>query len=255
VDASFQVLRRSYAQFVMLMGIAYVPWLVLTMLTMRTIFADPASGTLGPSIGRTLLMAVGGLIWFSIIDGAMTVAASQSYLGRSVDVGDAFQRAFGRIGSLVAVAVVRSLIIGLGFLFFIVPGFYFLARFFAAPAAVVLEQVGMGRALGRSSTLSDGHKGHVLKTLLLVWIIYLALTIALGAMVGWLVQVAGLGSVADPSALPIMQIVSALFTILIYPLVGILQTLLYYDLRIRKEGYDIELMAGEIARPVGQPAY
>ena len=253
VDASFQVLRASYAQFVMLMGLAYVPWLVVIMLTTRSVFAGTSTGA--GSVTRSLVMSVGGLIWFSIIDGAMTAAASQGYLGQRVDVGAAFGRAFAKLGALVGVAIVRGVIVFIGFVFLLVPGFYFLARYFAAPAAVVLERVGMGAALGRSSTLTEGSKWHVLKTLLLVWVIYLVLSFALAAMVGAVLAGTGLGAGDSMRYLSVMQIVSALFTILVYPLVSIVQTLLYYDLRIRKEGYDIELMAGDLGAPAGQPAY
>ena len=257
VDAAFQLLRRHYAQFVMLMGIAYVPWLVIVMVTTRSLLGDPGAAALEGGVARMMLLAVGGLIWFSMIDGAMTVAASQGYLGKDVDVGNAFQRAFAQIGALVGVAIVRGLVVALGFLLFVIPGFYLLARYFAAPAAVVLERIGIGRAMSRSSTLTDGYKWHVLKTLLLVWVIYLVLSIALAAIVGGILAAVRTGGAADnPISPSIMQVVSALFTILIYPLVAIVQTLLYYDLRIRKEGYDIELMAGDLTGvPAGQPTY
>jgi hypothetical protein len=36
---------------------------------------------------------------------------------------------------------------------------------------------------------------------------------------------------------------------LMYPLLGIAETLIYYDVRIRKEGFDIEMMAAQAAEP------
>ena len=252
VDAAFQVLRASYAQFVMLMGIAYVPWLVVVMLMTRSLFDGTATGTGG--LTRSLALSVGGLMWFSVIDGAMTVAASQGYMGKRVDVGDAFRQAFSELGALVGVAIVRGLLIFVGLVFLLVPGLYFLARFFAAPAVVVLERAGLGDSLSRSSTLTDGFKWHVLKTLLLVWVIYMVLSFALAAMMGGVLSGAGVGAAGTTRYLSMMQVVSALFTILVYPLVSIVQTLLYYDLRIRKEAYDIELMAGELGGPPSKAA-
>ena len=40
-------------------------------------------------------------------------------------------------------------------------------------------------------------------------------------------------------------------TILSYPVVALAQTILYYDLRIRAEGYDVQLMSDRLA---SQPA-
>ena len=38
-------------------------------------------------------------------------------------------------------------------------------------------------------------------------------------------------------------------TIVLSPIVAIIATLLYYDARIRNEGYDIEVMAAELGEP------
>jgi hypothetical protein len=252
VDAAFQVLRAGYTQFVMLMGIAYVPWLVVVMLVSRSVFDGTATGT--TAVTRLLVLSLGGLIWFSVIDGAMTVAASQGYLGQRVDVGGAFGRAFGQAGALVGVAIARGVLIFVGIVLFLVPGLYFLARYAVAPAAVVLERTGLFGSLGRSSTLTDGFKWHVLKTLILVWVIYFALSIALGAMAGGLLSGSGLATAGTESYRMAMQIVSAIFTVLVYPLVSIVQTLLYYDLRIRKEAFDIELMASGLGGTPSQAA-
>ena len=40
--------------------------------------------------------------------------------------------------------------------------------------------------------------------------------------------------------------VTAVFTILVYPVVAITEALLYFDTRIKHEGLDIELMAGAL---------
>ena len=41
-------------------------------------------------------------------------------------------------------------------------------------------------------------------------------------------------------------ILSAILIIPIYPLLAVVSTLLYYDLRIRKEGFDLEVMSREL---------
>ena len=43
------------------------------------------------------------------------------------------------------------------------------------------------------------------------------------------------------------QVVAAVVTILLEPISAIARTLLYYDLRVRKEGFDLELMARQLA--------
>ena len=42
----------------------------------------------------------------------------------------------------------------------------------------------------------------------------------------------------------LVHVVSTAFSVVLYPFLGITETLLYYDIRIRKEGFDIEYLAG-----------
>jgi hypothetical protein len=41
-------------------------------------------------------------------------------------------------------------------------------------------------------------------------------------------------------------VLQTLYTIVAYPIIGITQMILYYDTRIRAEGFDIEVMAGAL---------
>ena len=237
VDAAFQLLRRDYAQYVMLMAIAYVPWLIVLLATGLLTASADASAT--PGFGVMLATGLGAMIWYSLIDAVMISAVSDSYLGRRMDVGASFQLAAGRLVHVLAAAVVKTLAVFVGFMLLFVPGFYFLAKYFAVPATVVIEDRSAGEGLSRSATLSEGLKGHVLKTLVLVWAIYIALSFAAGLLGG----VAAIASASPTLLIVITQVFNAAFTILLYPLIPIVQTLLYYDARIRKEGYDLELMA------------
>jgi hypothetical protein len=44
-------------------------------------------------------------------------------------------------------------------------------------------------------------------------------------------------------------VLQSLYTVVAYPLIGITQMILYYDTRIRAEGFDIELMTGALGSP------
>jgi hypothetical protein len=249
VDAAFQLLRRDYMQYVMLMAISYVPWLVLLMATGQL----TASASEIQSPGLFIFGMLAAMVWFTLIDAVMILAVSESYMGRPVDVGGAFRTAIGRVGSVLYAAIVKSLIVGVGLLLLIVPGVIWFAKYFAVPATIVIEGRSGPEGMKRSAQLSDGLKGHVLKTLALVWLIYFVLSIAAGMIGGGM----ALASRSDTMLVVFTQIVNAAFRIFLYPLIAIVQTLLYYDARIRKEGYDLELMAQDLsapARPSASPA-
>jgi hypothetical protein len=232
VDAAFQVLRRHYAQFVLAMAVAYVPWLAVVTVLRRTTGLDLSGRT--PNTGFFLVMGLGSLLWYALMNAALVLIASDTYTGRPVDIGASFRHAARRFPAALAAVLLKALAAAVGMLAFLVGALYVLTRFFAVPAVVVLEDRGPLAALGRSSELSAGEKWRIFRTLALAWVIYMMFS-------------TGLGFVALLLRSDVLtQVLGALFTILVYPLLPVIETLLYYDARIRKEGYDIELMARDL---------
>jgi hypothetical protein len=170
------------------------------------------------------------------------VCASQAYLGEEVDVASAVRRALPRVPAVMMAAVLRYIAMLAAFLAFFLPVLYVVARFFAVTPAIVLENAGVMQAFSRSSELSRGRKWHILNTLGLVAIIY------------WVIVV-GLALLAALFGSFIVQtVVTAVATVLVYPVVAITEALLYYDARIQSEGLDIELMTGALATPGAGPS-
>jgi hypothetical protein len=229
VDAAFQILRAHYAQFVMCSALAYLPWLVVQLI----IASDPSVLT-RTNVWVGAALGVGIWLDFALMSAVIIVCASQAYLGDPVDVGVAVRRAIPRLPTVLLGAIARYLCIIVGFFLFLVGALYVGARLFAVTPAVVLEEAGVGRAFSRSSALSNGRKRHVINTLGLVGLIYFVLAVG--------VQVAA----AFAGGLLVQAIVTAGFTIMVYPVVAITEALLYYDTRIKSEGLDIELMTGAL---------
>jgi hypothetical protein len=227
VDAAFQVFRRAPVQFIVTGAVVYVPWLVIQLAFNLGIQRDAL-----PDLDILLPNLVAGLVIYVILGGAIAVIARDVYLDRTPDVAGAYRIVAARFVSLavVSISTVIMLTIGLVFLFF--PVLYPLSRFFAARQAVVLEGLGPWRALGRSSELSAGVKWHIIGTLLLGGV--LTIVISLGA---------GLAAGMIPSTV-VQRIVETLVGVCVRPFFSIVETLLYYDVRIRKEAFDIEYMAG-----------
>jgi membrane-anchored glycerophosphoryl diester phosphodiesterase (GDPDase) len=108
---------------------------------------------------------------------------------------------------------------------------------FAAPI-VVLENATAVAALRRSWSLVKGSTPRVFGITLLVGII----TGILSAIIaGLLAVVTQLGD--ETVRLILNQLASLLVAVLIQPISFIVVVLLYYDLRIRREAFDIEMLA------------
>jgi hypothetical protein len=116
-----------------------------------------------------------------------------------------------------------------------------MARFFAIRQAVVLEGAGASEALSRSSKLSAGVKRHVLNTIILVALLTTALSFGAGLVLGLI-----------PSRV-VANVALTAVSVAVYPFFGITETLLYYDTRIRKEGFDVEYLAAATPAATEQP--
>lgn len=111
---------------------------------------------------------------------------------------------------------------------------------FAAPS-VMLERLGPIAALRRSWYLVRGATPRVFGIMLLVVII----TSILSAIVSALLSV--LTGVGDTNVqLVLTQLASLIVSILIQPITFIVVVLLYYDMRIRREAFDIEMLAANL---------
>jgi hypothetical protein len=166
--------------------------------------------------------------------------ANDAYFGRQPDLAKAYRTLFQRIGHLVVATLVVGTCLTVGFFLLFIPGLYFLGRLFAYKQVVLLENGSGLSAVGRSWRLSKGSVRHVINTLGLV--ILLNFAVGLGA---------NLLARLIPSQI-VQLLIATLVSVLIYPMVGIIETLLYYDIRIRREGFDIEYLAAAASAPAAE---
>lgn len=245
LDVSFGVYRRLFAPLLVVTAVTRVVPLILS------VYLQGLGGALvmfdHPWL--TLSLAVLSLITNAIAAAASTFIVSESYLGRRITAGDSFRRAVPFIGRLIAVAMVTALVVGLGLILFLVPGLILIAGLVLASPALVIEDLGHATdALGRSWALSRGHRWRIFGALLVTVILIQIPSMALGGL-------AAVGS-TDPETLRtglsatgllLLSLASGL-QLLIYPMIYCVLTVAYYDLRVRKEALDLEVLAAGLSR-------
>ncbi len=168
-------------------------------------------------------------------------AVADAYLGVEPDWRRSLRFALGRLGGLVGVSFLAGLILVLGFAALIVPGIWLAVAYSVAVPALLLERLGPGKALSRSFRLVRGRwwptAGALLVGYLLIGIIGAlvegAITIVPTLVAEDNTLVAALGAVVGGT------VGSALTT----PYSAAVVTLIYFDLRVRKEGLDLQLIA------------
>lgn len=274
IDATFNLYRANFALFAGVVAVLLIPETLINMLivgtlgTLRTT-TESTNGTttfndvmtsVAPLVAATTLQSVLSFVFSILILGALSLAVARRFLNAPVsvlgayrDVGVAqFLRLAGTIlvaalaailyvlavvivGVLLAIAssqvgITYAIIVAIGsVLLFIYVG---VRLVFVAPA-VVVERQGIFGAIARSWALSGGYWWRIFGLLILVGII----VGVIGGLVGALSAVIALGH-------PVISTgVSGAFSVLVQPIQYTAYVLLYYDQRIRKEGFDLEFAA------------
>lgn len=152
----------------------------------------------------------------------------------------------GPAGIISMVALVGAVIVAYILVLFVLfaPGLYLSARWLAAIPALMLERLGPIAALRRSWHLTQGHFWRSVGVMLLLTLIG---TLALSMPVVVVQQIATLLMPDQLQLIFIFSTVSGyLLSVLWQPLFMIGLVLLYYDLRVRREGYDVQVRVEQL---------
>jgi hypothetical protein len=219
-------------------------------------------GVLAVTVG---LLLVSLLIVVPLGEAATARAVSDRYLDRTSSLTSAYRAALGRLRSLIAMililigayagslVVVTALVLllsavgagGLGVLLAVlafialIPALIMVyVRTVVAVPAIVLERVSGLRGLQRSWRLISGRFWPTFGRMALLGLIASIISSVIGAIV----EVPG--AALDPgNAFVFDQVGGAIAAVFVGPITYVGVTLLYYDIRIRKEGFDIEMLA------------
>jgi len=143
---------------------------------------------------------------------------------------------------LIWASILVGLIVAVGFVLLIVPGVIFLLIYAITTPAIVLEGVKAREGMRRSRSLVKGNLGKVFVILLVVAILSWIVGAVLGFGAEVLVKAAGMEAIST-GAVVTKQAFSIVSDVLVMPIGAAASILLYYDLRIRKEGFDLEMLA------------
>ena len=240
LDTSFSLYRRHFAALATVALVCTGIPLVLRM------FLEASGGFLvNLSLGALYALS---LVVLNLVATAATVfIVSESYLGRPLSAWEALQRATPYMGRILVCSLLMAIAVGLGFLLLLIPGVILAVGLALAIPAVVLEpRTSASGALSRSWELTRGARwrlfGLGITLLVLLYVPVVAIT---GLFALLLPESAGMfsgGSLGMVMAIA----VGGLVQMFIYPLFYCVLTVTYYDLRVRKEGFDLELLASTL---------
>ena len=192
-----------------------------------------------PFIAGTLLIALVAFVASQVATGACFKAISGAYLEEDPDWRESLRFAQSKLGSLLWLSFLMAILLLPAILACVLPGVYLYVAWAVAAPVLLLEDRRGWSAMKRSRELVKGRFWPTLAVLLLVLILTAVVqAVFLGIFAG-LVSVTG-NEVARALADAIGQTLSSALTT---PLSAAILAVLYFDLRVRKDGFDLELLA------------
>lgn len=237
LDVAFSLYRRHFAALATIAIISQAAGLVLT------VYVEAAGGAL-ENLLLWWISAVVSTVCAAIGMGASTKIVADSYLGKPATAGDALSWVLPHTGQIIVMTILGSLAVGLGLVLFLVPGMIIACGIAVSASALVVEGLGATDAMNRSWNLTKGHRWKVLGVVVVSVLTVYLVTIASAFIGGVLALVAGPSPVIG---LLIVGVVTAALSVVTYPFIYCAVTVLYYDLRVRKEGFDLEVLESQLA--------
>jgi hypothetical protein len=183
------------------------------------------------------------LVANTVATGACFKGVSDAYLGERPTWQSSLRFAFARIHSILWITILGSILTVIGAIFCIIPGIYLWIAFAVAVPVLLTEGVKGRHALGRSRELVTDRWWGTFGVVLLGTILAGIVSGAIGALAG----LAGGTSDANSVAGFLVNSVSGtLGSMISTPFTAAFVTVLYFDLRVRKEGFDLQLLAERI---------
>jgi hypothetical protein len=237
LDVAFSLYRRHFTTLASVALASQSPAIVVT------VYVEAAGGML-QNPGLTFLSLVISSVCTAVGMGASTKIIAEAYLGRAATPGRALAAVLPHLGRIVVLTIVISMLVSFGLILLVVPGLILATGLAVSACAVVVEELTPMDAMNRSWNLTKGHRGKVFLTLLVAFALLYIVTFAATMLAGVVATLSGADTL---TALLIGAAISAIFSILIYPYTYAAVTVLYYDLRVRKEGFDLEVLESQLA--------
>ncbi len=267
LDRMFSVYRRY---FFLLIGVAGLPYLILAAIGLIFVMASGILGTLAtpasaaaraPTVPDvTMFLGVIILVWGIFLVGASLawVATSAAVwdlqMGKRPTIRSAYRLALRRLGTIVVAGFLAILAMMAGFILLVVPGIIVWLSISLSGAILAAEETGPLETLKRSWRLTEGYRWKIFVTMFLCSIISMAF--------GYMFQIPALILMAFVStsggapawAIAIYILAYLMGWVLPAPLLAIALCLIYYDARVRKEGFDLQRMLDTLPSVAGAAA-
>jgi hypothetical protein len=255
LDRTFFLYRKHFIVFA---GIMVLPQLILLAVNLSQILIRAYNFGIAAILIWYMVLIIASIVTSMMAYAATTIAVSDLHLGRAASIRTAYAGVKGCYFRLFVTTILIFFGTCFGLILFIVPGIILALSWSLSVPVIVIEKEKALNAMKRSQWLTKGNRLRIFVTLILVAILlYLVMIIFQIPFIALTIIFAFKspgGALTDiPSWLQALNAVGSFFSgIIAVPASTIAVSLIYYDARVRKEGFDLQLLMQSIesATPV-----
>ena len=256
-DVAITIYRRNARVLITLVFVVVAPIEILSALIQasalseeRNVFVtetEPGEIAFDDETWRIVAaFALAGMLSFlgaTVATGACFKAVADGYVGTRAEWRPALRYAARRLHSILWVTFLGGLLAILGLLLLIVPGVYLYIGFAVAVPVLLTEGLKGRHALGRSRQLVKGRWWPTFGVVVLGAILVGIVQAALAGLAGVANFAEGPDTLASFVATTVATVVAS---VIATPFAAAFVTVLYFDLRVRKEAFDLQLLAEQV---------
>jgi hypothetical protein len=249
LDVAIKIyLRNAWTLFRVVLVVVAPVEIVSALIQASAATNDGDTGTVSSHDLALYLSAIGaatilGLLANTVATGASFKAVADAYLGEQPTWRSSLRFAFARLHSILWITLLGGIATVVGLVFCIVPGVYLWIAFAVAVPVLLTEGVKGTSALGRSRALVGGRWWGTFGVVLLGTILAGVVSAAIGALARFAAGSTDAGSVAG---FLVNSVSGTLGSMISTPFTAAFVSVLYFDLRVRKEAFDLQLLAERI---------
>ena len=199
-------------------------------------------------IGGTLALSLISLIGTLFVQGASIKLFAGAFQGIDQTWQESVRFGIDKSLLILGTALLSALGSGIGLIFCLVPGIWLWASWYVAIPALLVEGTRPIAALTRSFQLVKQRFWPVLGVGVLAWLISQVVVQLLGLVVSLVAVVPGVMRAAETGTLDggvygASVLASSVASIVTVPFLAAVAVAVYFDLRVRFEGFDIEMLS------------
>jgi hypothetical protein len=263
LDAAIAIYRARFGALVRTTALVLIPVEIVNVLI--TLSTTPSGTTIGPSgvtpvydsraafwtpLAGSLLTRIVAILSIALATAAVVRLVADTYLDADSSRSASTRLALNRFGAVIWLAIVNGVVVTAATFLCVLPGIWLQVAWSVAAPALLLENRRVGAALGRSFQLAKGNWWRCFGVVLVGGVLSLFVEFALSAGAALVLH-----SYAHGTAAIVIDdgVAGTIAAVLTTPFVAASIIVMYFDLRIRSEGFDVQMALRDIDLRDGAP--